>query len=457
MMPFTENLSSGIADLYDSTPDSIMMTAFGKKVVSGTKTDEFCVVFGVEKKLSLNNLSGEYIVPRTVEIDNHIYNTDVIEVEKVEALGACYNWTGGTPPCTSLTPGGPQNVLNCPVEIKNHRSRQRPLKGGIVISVDPFQWVGTFGLICVDNDTQSLVGLTNAHVGVGMPQAIVPNNTNNINSTSYNITGKRIIQFTEDETASLTNDVVGNVYKFFPIRSGNYRNYIDVATFSIRKCSPNGTGFINNLESFKQLGIPYNNPMIFATTNEINNLIVNNIPIYSAGRTTGPKGLNGCRLFATDIFVNQPINFQGDVVDFYDLVSFKYEDNANYPAFGGDSGSVVIGDFNGIFKIVGLLFAGSTSTAYFCRIDTIASKLGLSAWDGTPKNYLQYPPSFITTSLSDFYSKTSDVDSLNWNIKTGNYYFAGFISGSQIGNLNNLQRDVDILPCISFSSSSSSS
>ena len=434
MMLFTENLSSGIQNLYDSTPDSIKMTAFGRKIKSGIKTDDFCVIFGVEKKLPLNQLSGDYIVPKTIEIDNNIYQTDVVEYSKAEALGFCYNF----------------NANPLPSEIIAHRSRQRPLKGGIVISVDPFTWLGTFGLICVDNETQSLVGLTNAHVAIGIPQCVIPNNQNDVNDNSYSITGKRIIQFTEGQPASLTNDVVGNVYKFFPIRTGNYQNYIDAATFSIRKCNPSGTGFIDNLESFKQLGIPYNDPMPFATTNEINSLVVNNIPIYSAGRTTGPKGLAGCRLFATDMFLNQPINFEGIPVDFYDLITFKYEDNANDPSADGDSGSIVIGDFNGIFKIVGLLFAGSINTAYFCRIDTVASKLGISAWDGTPKNYLQYPPKFITTSLDDFYSTTSDNSSLNWSINRNNYYFAGFIHKDQINNLNNLQRDVDILPCISL-------
>lgn len=456
MMTFTENLSLEIQNLYDSTPESITMTALGKKIVSGVKTDEFCIVFGVEKKLSLNQLSGEYIIPKIVEIDNQIYKTDVIEVEKVVALGSCYNWTGGSPPCTSLN-GGSQSILSCPTEIRNHRSRNRPLKGGIVISVDPFEWIGTLGLICVDNDTQSLVGLTNAHVGVGVPECIVPNNQNNINTNSYNIANKRIVQFDESQSISLTNDVVGNVYKFFPFRTGSYRNYIDAATFSIRKCNPSGTGFISNLESFKQLGIPYNNPMPFATTNEINNLILNNIPIYSAGRTTGPKGLDGCRLFTSNLVVNQPINFNGILIDFYDMVEFKYEDNASYPAFGGDSGSIVIGDFNGTFKIIGLLFAGNSNSAYFCRIDSIASKLGISAWDGTSKNYLQYPPSFITLSLSDFYNRISSSDPQNWSINISNYYFGGFIHSNQINNLNNLQKDTDILPCIPSSSSSLSS
>lgn len=457
-MLLTKDLSLEIQNLYDSTPDSITMTALGKKTTSGIKTDELCIVFGVEKKIPSNQLSGAYVVPKIIEINNQIYKTDVVETESVEALGACYNWTGGTPPCTSLN-GGAQNIANCPTEIRNHRSRHRPLKGGIVISADPFQFLGTLGLICVDNDTQSLVGLTNAHVGINIPQCIIPEDSKDVNKNSYSITGKRVVQYDESQGifSNFTNDIIGNIHKYFPLKSGNYRNYIDAATFSIRKCAQNGTGLIDNLESFKQLGIPYNTPMSFATTSEINNLLNNNIPLYSAGRTTGPKGLTNCRLRVNSMAVNLPVSYQGIIIQFYDTIEFRYEDNANYPSFRGDSGSIVIGDFSGTFKIVGLLFAGSINYGYFCRIDDIADKLGLSAWDGTSKNFLLYPPRFLTTKLSDLYNDVSNNDSWYWNIKkNNNYYFGGFIHVDQISGLSNrLISDTGILPCISSSSVSS--
>ena len=40
------------------------------------------------------------------------------------------------------------------------------------------------------------------------------------------------------------------------------------------------------------------------------------------------------------------------------------------------------------WKIIGLAFAGNTFDGFACRIDDVASELGIQAWDGTTKNYL---------------------------------------------------------------------
>jgi hypothetical protein len=66
------------------------------------------------------------------------------------------------------------------------------------------------------------------------------------------------------------------------------------------------------------------------------------------------------------------------------------------PIAGGDSGSALIADFNGVWKIIGLVFAGGTivqaGVTYYvgvaCRIDEIANIMQIEAWDGTAKNYI---------------------------------------------------------------------
>jgi hypothetical protein len=70
-----------------------------------------------------------------------------------------------------------------------------------------------------------------------------------------------------------------------------------------------------------------------------------------------------------------------------------------YPAWAGDSGSTLIANIGGIWKIVGLVFAGdgmpynppvtglnyeiASSMGLACRIDHVASQLGIKAWTGS--------------------------------------------------------------------------
>ena len=65
------------------------------------------------------------------------------------------------------------------------------------------------------------------------------------------------------------------------------------------------------------------------------------------------------------------------------------------PVRGGDSGSALIADIGGTIKIIGLVFAAgnpsgvtscdggnnSYSFGYACRIDEVASQLGITSWD----------------------------------------------------------------------------
>ena len=50
-----------------------------------------------------------------------------------------------------------------------------------------------------------------------------------------------------------------------------------------------------------------------------------------------------------------------------------------------DSGSALAAYIDGVWKIIGLCFAGSTYYGMACRIDNVAAQLNISAWDGTTK------------------------------------------------------------------------
>ena len=79
-----------------------------------------------------------------------------------------------------------------------------------------------------------------------------------------------------------------------------------------------------------------------------------------------------------------------------------------WPVWGGDSGSTLIANIGGVRKIIGLVFAGNgasynqqtglpnvtinnvvyplqvaSSIGYACRIDQVATQLGIKAWTGS--------------------------------------------------------------------------
>ena len=136
--------------------------------------------------------------------------------------------------------------------------------------------------------------------------------------------------------------------------------------------------------------------------------------LYSSGRTTGPKGGSGCplRIFAlfTAFSLNYRKQFVYTTVGFIDQITFVKPENdpslsvlCNSPIIGGDSGSALIADFDGVRKIIGLVFAASyvgvnIVYAHANRIDNVSSEMDIEAWDGTNKNFVDLSSiEYITT------------------------------------------------------------
>jgi hypothetical protein len=368
------NLLNLFTGLFMDTPDYVYGVGLSYKIKNGITTDQLAIRFSVSGKKPINEIPSGELLPTGILYNGVMYSTDVIETDLPMAL-ACYNWSGGNCP----------NNIGCPTEISLHRSRTRPLKGGIVISnftdfydlYSPFSLPrGTLGAIVVDRDDQTLVGLTNNHVVIR--DAFTPGVQNLNIGIDINIGGqKQIIQYSETVTVDVNRDTIGTVKKYFPMSDTNQFNYLDAAVISIDKANIDGQPIVDESESFKQLQLNYNLPMPFASTQEINSLLVSQYPIYSAGRTTGPKGTIGCQLTVTSINAvggvggynkkdNASVNNRnntlspGSVVYFADMIEFKNTDNSLYPIAGGDSGSTLIADISGVWKIVGLCFAGST-------------------------------------------------------------------------------------------------
>jgi hypothetical protein len=381
----TQEIKNKLNELYQNTPDYVGV-AYGYKTVQGLETSNISIVFTVPKKKPLNEIPFDERLPEFVEINGTIYRTDVIEIESVVTMSdtvSCDN-PSINPSCYTWTPFGSV--------IPPNRNTIRPLVGGLSLTAQHLiGYVGTLGLIVVDSSSQKLVGLTNNHVVI---QDASYTNERNLSGPIVNEYKSITYQNGESSTPIVGNQI-GEVIRYVPLKSQPQLNTVDGALVSL--CA----NTVSNTTSFTQLGINYSQAMPFATTEEINSLLITPRTILSSGRTSGVKsgncGLKIKLLGASQNVGSYPLQGTGRVVSFNDLIVFtRLSENCNWPIYHGDSGSVLIADFDGVYKIIGLNFAGSSQVpgsstdigqyGFACRIDNVAFELGIEAWDGTPKD-----------------------------------------------------------------------
>jgi len=357
-----------------------------------------------------------------------------------------------------------------------NRQLRRPIVGGISItSTSQIGSIGTMGLVCQDSASGALVGLTNNHVVIRDPfytnQRTYINPQNEYDLFDANSSPDIIYQDAENSTLLFpgTNREIGRVLRYVPLYTSAstitnplLTNKVDGAIFSLH-CTSSGGGTILNFTSsithtgsFQQYGLAYTSSMPFASTAEINNLLITNPIIYSSGRTSGAKGYDPCPLRITG-FINATLAYKLQGVDtpayFQDLISFvKPQDSASwspgtpntptnlcpFPAWYGDSGSTLIANIGGIFKIIGLVFAGNSYTftptvisgsltnlfyasdqGYACRIDHVANELGIKAWTGSVAP-------IVDESTIVYRTVSGSNDTKILNCSGSNYYQTGF-------------------------------
>jgi hypothetical protein len=385
-----ENIKLKVQELAQSTPN-INSISYGFKFVGGKQTNELCIIYGVEEKKPLSELSPEEILPSEITIGDQVLRTDVFKISKAETL-ACNAYCGAI--------AGPNSAVN--------RAFTRPLLGGLSItSTNNVLTVGTMGFIGVHTETQTLVGVTNNHVLI---QDAFYTSERNLAGVIKNEYSPIDYVYQNGETGSVPVDpayTIGQSLRYVPIvKQTTGTNYVDGAICSLEAADV-GEG------SYLQAGVDpseYALPLPFASTLEIDNLLTTNPMLYSSGRTTGPKGGVSCpvRVFALFTTVNLTYNLQGvaTLTSFIDQITFVKPENdpslstiCSNPIYAGDSGSALIADFDGVRKIIGLVFAaGSVDDivyyGYANRIDRVASELGIEAWDGTAKGYVD--PASIT-------------------------------------------------------------
>jgi len=330
---------------------------------------------------------------------------------------------------TLQSPGTYTNLAN--------RQTTRVLKGGVSITSTshstPFTnagSVGTMGLVCQDSASGALVGLTNNHVVIrdayytSQRTYTNPQNEFDLIDSSNTIQGDFVYQTGETQPVSPGGaNEIGRVLRYVPLYTSasivanpSLVNKVDGAIFSLYCTSSTGATIIGFTSSFQQVGLTYTSSMPFASTAEIDSLINNNYELFSSGRTTGPKGspstLCPIRIYGYASFpITYPLQGNPTLSHFTDVLMFvKPNDSSSfspttplttatlcpYPVWGGDSGSTLIANMGGTWKIVGLVFAGNGATynpslgyqvassiGYACRIDQVASQLGIKAWTGS--------------------------------------------------------------------------
>lgn len=421
------SIKNKIKELNASTSSEVGV-GFGKKIVNGKYSGEVGFTFAVKKKKPLNQLPQEEIFPSFIDVEGIRYKTDVIEIKNMRPLvscnpvaGDCLNCDPTTPtPCYStwMYPTGydPEDPLRDSTIIIPNQGYHSYLKGGIQITshtvVNLYHAVGTLGFMALDAVTGGLVGVTNNHVMIGNAFYTNYRSVNNVENELSN----RAYMYDSYYGNFYT---IGQVMRYVPILADaiNNTNRVDASIFAVR------SSYISLTESYKQYGLSYTLPMSFASTAEIDGM-VNPIspyydpPIYSSGRTTGPKEGNPCGLTITNISFSSDV----ELVNFSDCILFTRTDpQCPWPIAPGDSGSALIANFNGTWKIIGLCFAGNEFWGLACRIDNVASELGIEAWDGTSPSYIDTGSQLYITTPGQSGIKTVVCDGKTyWQIGATN-------------------------------------
>jgi hypothetical protein len=373
-----KKLEEIVDKLLEETPDNIIGVGYGYKSTNGLYTEKKSIVFNVLKKTPLNELSQNDIIPDEIEIDGEVFNTDVVE-SQINFLNNC--------------PTEFSQFLNTPPP---NRNKYRPLQGGISLTnfSDLSNSVGTLGFLAVDNETNSLVGVTNNHVVIA--DAFINSQKNTALSVSSTENDKSI-QPGEPNSGGLDN-TIGIVKRYKPIYQPPITNLADVALTTINQND------VTNL-SYRIAGLTgWTQPLQFATTSEIDSLFTDQKLLFSAGRTSGPKGEGVTKLINVEYPTSILVPYKkhgynvftkwGRVIKFVASASTTPQGSiCPYPLVGGDSGSALLSEFNGVRKIIGLCFAGSSDSSnipifgYANRIDDVATAINISPWTGQTVNY----------------------------------------------------------------------
>jgi hypothetical protein len=385
------------AELNKTTSDDIVSVGYGYKETEGKTTNEKCIIFTVIRKKPLSEIPENERIPSQIDIDGEIYNTDVIQ--GVYRLRSYID-------CSTSDP----NFYSWQTTAPDNRNKIRPIQGGLSLTnYDSLVFsTGTLGFIAVDNETNSLVGVSNNHVLIR--DAFLASTRENLPQYPilvFNVDGDITTQPNELGNKSAANRI-GVVKKYQPIVPSNVgTNFVDVACLAIEQLDGDGNAVLSESDSWKQYGISgMTSTPRFATTAEIDTVLgESNRVFYTSGRTTGAKGEGLTKLYCTTEVQSIAIYYSRQAQDVLCIMNESFELQAKgpdtpegdwclYPSHFGDSGSAILTVIEGEYVIVGLLYAGrvdivngeptdDTATTVCCRIDRIVEAMNISAWNGS--------------------------------------------------------------------------
>lgn len=414
-MAINKSIKQQIEKLFNDNPYHCNSVSVGFKDIKGQPTDEPCITFEVSKKKPLNDLSKYEIIPREIEIDGKKYKTDVKEAPIAKAL-ACFD-SQGDPNIQKLR-GNPHLLT--------------PLKGGQeIVRFPDWDILGTLGFFAVDAIDNRVVGVSNAHVT--NQRSLLGSDSKGNFEFPYNMI--------EDQEWPRHNGGDGRLYPP-SVRCKDGNRHLRAVARNIKRYSPFSLNGINYIDVSLIIMDPefihpnhsyrihhpngvhmYTKHLPFATTEEIDSLMDEPKPrLYTTGRTTGPKGWGeseSCMIETDGLAMSTRVDMPDNgIITFSDLISIRYKDNSGGVAMGGDSGSALVADFNGTWKIVGIVFAGTIMRTLACRIDRVAEQMQLKAWD---ENYVydaSVPvPEIVTAPINGPYGSKNSI------IHNGEEYF----------------------------------
>jgi len=315
------------------TKPNVVGVGVGFKETRGEKTDEICVKVLVEKKLSVDALDKDALIPKVMDD----IQTDVIQVGELRAL-------------------------QLPTD------RWRPAPGGVSIGHYRIT-AGTLGCVVRDRDTGERLILSNNHVLANSNDASI---------------GDAILQPGPADGGKVSTDTIATLLRFVPIEYTTSPGTCGIANFyvmlgnmlaialgsshrldvsSIRKQA------VNKIDA--ALARPINDNDVL---DEIRNIgTINGVaeaelgmPLRKSGRTTD---------FTTDEVrvLDATVNVSYGTGR---TASFEEQIVAGAMSQGGDSGSLVVHEDSR--DAVGLLFAGSDQSTILSPIQTVLDLLNVT-------------------------------------------------------------------------------
>lgn len=439
-------LKEFIHNLHLENSYGTLQVSYGCKQKNGVYADEKCIRFGVESKIPLDQIPTEKRIPATITVDGIEYKTDVyvapknimvatvmrkIDIENetisVEGTGTNDFFIQTVTACNDTGSYSVPPVVSAPTSV--NRATTRPLRGGVSMAHPPptgYVNAGTLGVMVVDNFDGKLVGLTNNHVctppggALGMTCKFFANDANHSASYSkYNNINMYQQSSWDSGVVNKSSDLIGITKRAYPLKSSG-TNYVDCGIVNL-KDSIVDTNSWNSVGSSFGVTAP-----TFASTAEID-AITTSTPIFKTARTTGPIGpdnYSGCVIQITATSVSTLVGGYADTAPsallFGDLL--EMQSTGTVVGKGGDSGSVVYAKISGVWKIIGLYFAGNEDGSYglACRIDRVANLLHVSAYTGASISANTGSRSYLTLDLATYGGQVSA------SIGGKNYWQVGF-------------------------------